>query len=185
MFDFFLHLQFSISLLFQTCVKDLRFLVTEPKKWIKSPSCSFVVKEYTLTLLVSGQFETLSRKKFAPCGTSLQPRQDILLNSIHNGRRLAICPHQLPPKNLFLVIRSPIFSPKFPPFLVNPLHLCPLEIVPRRTDLVWYRCVFWIHKWIVRVSKRNPSLELLSLLKSVPNSGALSSGSQYAKMRKA
>ncbi|KAL0073447.1 C2H2-type zinc finger transcription factor [Phycomyces blakesleeanus] len=32
----------------------------------------------------------------------------------------------------------------------------------------------WIHKWIVRVSKRDFSLELLSLLKSVPNSGAVS-----------
>ncbi|KAL0087936.1 hypothetical protein J3Q64DRAFT_1848037 [Phycomyces blakesleeanus] len=61
--------------------------------------------------------------------------------------------------------------PISPPFPVSLYHLCPPEVVPMRTDLVWYRCIVRFHKWIVRVSKRNISLEFLSLLKSVPNPG--------------
>ncbi|OAD75930.1 hypothetical protein PHYBLDRAFT_165909 [Phycomyces blakesleeanus NRRL 1555(-)] len=64
--------------------------------------------------------------------------------------------------------------PISPPFPVSLYHLCPSEVVPMRTDLVWYRCIVRFHKWIVRVSKRNISLEFLSLLKSVPNPGVFS-----------
>ncbi|OAD74440.1 hypothetical protein PHYBLDRAFT_167853 [Phycomyces blakesleeanus NRRL 1555(-)] len=52
--------------------------------------------------------------------------------------------------------------------------MCLRGTVPSITDFVCYCCTFGIPESIARVFKGNPSLKSLFLLKSVPDSGAVS-----------